>query len=147
MAILLWQAAPADEPPVAQPSAMQYERAIRVPAGSGQACAVLDAQVFPHAAPSLVDLRIFPSGAAAGAQHEVPFAMTLSEAVTEETQAARVLNLGTEHGKIVFDLEMPTRAYTDVMLNLDPSIRDFLATATVIGIDCAWSRWIARQVD
>jgi hypothetical protein len=114
---------------------MQYERAIQIPAGSGQACAVLDAQVFPHAAPSLADLRIFPSGATAGAQHEVPFAMTLSEAVTEETQAARVLNLGTEHGKIVFDLEMPTRAYTDVMLNLDPAVRDFLATATVSGSD------------
>ena len=131
LAVLLWQAAPADEPPVAQPSAMQYERAIQVPAGAGQACAVLDAQVFPHAAPSLADLRIFP----AGAQHEVPFAMTLSEAVTEETQTARVLNLGIEHGKIVFDLEMPARAYTDVMLNLDPAIRDFLATATVSGSD------------
>lgn len=135
IAILLWQAAPANEPPVAQPSAMQYERAIHVPAGTGQACAVLDAQIFPHAAPSLADLRMFPAGSGSGLSHEVPFAITLSEAVTEETQAARVLNLGSEGGKIVFDLEMPARAYTDVTLNLDPAIRDFLATATVSGSD------------
>jgi Protein of unknown function (DUF3999) len=135
LAILLWQAAAADEPPVARPDAMRYERAIHVPAGAGQACAVLDAQVFPHAAPSLADLRIFPVGAASTAQHEVPYAITLSEAVTEETQAARVLNLGSADGKIVFDLEMPARAYTDVTLNLDPAIQDFLATATVSGSD------------
>ena len=55
----------ANEPPVAQPGAMRYERAIRVPAGAGQACAVLDAPIFPHAAPSLTDLRIFPAQAAA----------------------------------------------------------------------------------
>ena len=35
LAILLWQAAAANEPPVAQPGAMQYERAIRV-AGGGR---------------------------------------------------------------------------------------------------------------
>jgi hypothetical protein len=34
--ILLWQAAGANEPPVAQPDAMRYERTIRVPAGAGQ---------------------------------------------------------------------------------------------------------------
>ena len=85
LVILLWQAAPANEPPVAQPAAMRYERAIRVPASSGQTCAVLDAQVFPHSAPSLADLRMFPT-AAAVAGHEVPFAITLSEAVTEETE-------------------------------------------------------------
>jgi hypothetical protein len=135
LVFLLWQAAPADEPPVAQPSAMQYERALQVPAGAGQACAVLDAQVFPHASPSLADLRVFPAGATAGTPHEVPFAITLSEAVTEETQAAQLLNLGTEGGKIVFDLEMPARAYTDVTLNLDPSIHDFLATAAISGSD------------
>jgi hypothetical protein len=134
LALVLWQAAGTNEPPVAQPDAMRYERAIQVPAGAGQACAVLDAQVFPHAAPSLADLRIFPAGAS-GKPHEIPYAITLSQAVTEETQAAQVLNLGSEGGRIVFDLQMPGRAYTDVMLNLDPAIRDFLATATVSGSD------------
>ena len=65
-ALLLWQTVPANEPPVARPDAMRYVRAIRIandglPAGAGQACAVLDAQIFPHAAPSLTDLRIFPA--------------------------------------------------------------------------------------
>jgi hypothetical protein len=135
LAILFWQAAAADEPPVARPDAMQYERAIKFPAGAGQACAVLDAQVFPHASPSLADLRIFPAGAVSATQHEVPYAITLSEAVTEETQTARILNLGSVDGKIVFDLEMPARAYTGVTLNLDPAVQDFLATATVSGAD------------
>src|SRR5579871_6315869 len=106
LAVMLWQAVPANEAPVARPDQMRYERAVKVAAGSGQACAALDAQIFPHATPSLTDLRIFPVSAAAGA-HEVPYAITLSEAVTEETQTAQVLNLGAEGGKITFDLEMP----------------------------------------
>ena len=122
--------------PVAQPQHMRYMRAVQMPAGSGTACAVLDAQIFPHAASSLVDLRLFP--AAAGA-HEVPYAITMSEAITEETQAARVLNLGMEGGRIAFDLEMPARAYTSVTLQLDPKAHDFIATATVTGSNTAGS--------
>jgi hypothetical protein len=136
--LLLWQTAPGNEPPVARPDAMRYERAIRVQPGVGQTCAVLDAGIFPHAAPSLSDLRIFPSQpASGGTAHEVPYAITLSEAVTEETQPARVLNLGVGSGShtIVFDLEMPARAYTGVTLDLDPAMHDFLATATVSGSD------------
>jgi hypothetical protein len=134
LAILLWQAAAANEPPVAQPQAMRYERAIRVAKGEGQACAVLDATIFPHAASSLADLRIFPVGSS-GAVHEVPYAITMSEAAMEQTDSARVLNLGTSGEKIVFDLEMPARAYTDVVLNLNPAVYDFIATATVTGLD------------
>lgn len=137
LALLLWQTAPgaSNGPPVAQPASMRYERALSLPAGTGQACAVLDAQIFPHAAPALADLRVFP--AQNGAAHEVPYAITLSEAVTEETQAARLLNAGTDSSgkKIVFDLEMPARAYTDVTLDLDPAVRNFIATATVEGAD------------
>jgi hypothetical protein len=136
-ALFFWQAVPASEPPVARPEAMRYVRTIRMPAGAtGQACAALDAQIFPHAAPSLADLRIFP---AAGG-HELPYAITMSEAVSEETEPARVLNLGSEGGKIVFDLEMPQRAYTDVTLNLDPAVHDFIATATVTGTEALGGR-------
>ena len=142
LAILLWQAGAANEPPVAQPGAMRYQRAVRVAAGAGQACAVLDAQIFPHAAPSLTDLRIFPAQAAAAgaAVHEVPYAITLSEAVSEETESARVLNLGASGATIVFDLEMPERAYTGVTLDLDPEVHDFIATATVSGSDALGGR-------
>lgn len=134
LALLLWQAGAANDPPVAQPGTMRYKRTIRVPAGAGQACAALDAQIFPHAEPSLSDLRIFPAGSSS-AEHELPYAITLSEAATEETQAARVLNLGMRDGKIAFDLEMPQRAYTGVTLELDPAVHDFLATAAVSGSD------------
>lgn len=147
LALMFWQALPAIEGPVARPDHMQYERAITVAGGAGQACAVLDAQMFPHAAPSLTDLRIFPTQAASPgspaanvAVYEVPYAITLSEAASEETESARVLNLGTSGGrsssaKIVFDLAMPERPYTGVTLDLDPQIHDFLATATVSGSD------------
>jgi hypothetical protein len=134
LGLLAWQAAgqSADQPPVAQPQHMRTMRAVQVQGAGGQACAMLDAQIFPHAAPSLADLRLFP--AAVGA-HEVPYAITMSEAVTEETQSARVLNLGMEDGRIALDLEMPTRAYTSVTLGLDPTVHDFIATATVTGSD------------
>ena len=137
LGLLLWQGVPGNEPPPANPQFMKYERALSIGAGTGQACAVLDAQIFPHAEPSLTDLRIFPTQGGTG--REVPYAITLSEAVTEETQPARVLNLGSSGssgaGRIVFDLEMPDRAYTGVTLDLDPEIHDFLATAVVTGLD------------
>jgi hypothetical protein len=132
--LFIWQAVARDEAPMARPEHMRYERAVDMPAGAGQACAILDAQIFPRAAPSLKDLRIFPSQG--GPQREVPYAITMSETMTEETQSARVLNLGTKNGlitNIVFDLEMPDRPYTEVALDLAGS--DFLATATVSGMD------------
>lgn len=135
LALLIWQAVPGKEAPVARPEYMRYERVLNIPAGEGQACAVLDAQIFPHAAPSLTDLRIFPTQ---GGGREVPYAITLSQAMTEDTQTARVLNLGgggSHGGRIVFDLEMPERAYTGVTLNIDPAVHDFLATATVSGMN------------
>jgi hypothetical protein len=136
LGFLMWQAGTADGPPVARPEHMRYEREISVAAGAGQACAALDAAVFPHAAPALTDVRIFPVGAAAGGAREVPFAVTMSEGVAEETEAAKVLNLGAgAGGTIVFDLEMPSRAYTDVALDLDPAVQDFIATATVSGMN------------
>jgi hypothetical protein len=122
---------------------MRYMRAVKVSGSTGQACAVLDAQVFPHAAPSLKDLRLFP--AAVGA-HEIPYAITMSEAVTEETQAARVLNLGSEGSRIAFDLEMPARAYTSVTLQLDPAVHDFIATAAVTGLDGLSNRGTGRSL-
>lgn len=136
-AFVLWQGVAGQEPPLAQPEYLRYERAITLPQGTGQACAVLDAGVFPHAAPSLRDVRVFPVGQAVSpgnAAHEVPFVITLSQTETEETVPVQVLNRGTAAGgKISFDLQMPGRAYSDVRLTLDG--RDFLATASVWGED------------
>ncbi|MDR3745519.1 MAG: DUF3999 family protein [Acidobacteriaceae bacterium] len=139
LALLLWQATAAN----LQPDAMRYQRTIRVAAGAGQACAVLDAAIFPHATPSLTDLRIFTLPQPNGRPQEIPYAITLSQTVSEETQPARLMSLGRgpnsaasaekESSHVVFDLAMPPRAYSDVILNLDPQIHDFLATATVSG--------------
>jgi hypothetical protein len=126
--LLFWQAA-APTPKTATDSQQysRYQRTITLPDGAGQTCAVIDARMFPHAAPSLKDVRLYQ-----GAQ-EIPYAITLSEPAQPDSAAARILNLGTRGHSIVFDLAMANRPYTDV--NLDLAGQDYLATATVTGLD------------
>ena len=123
--VVLFQLVPQ---PVASPNHFRFERVMTVPKmspGPRQACAVLDAEVFAHSSASLKDLRIFHDGV------EVPYATTLSDTLQQESEDARVLNLGVRAGRIVFDLEMPHRAYTSVALDL--AAKDFIATAEVSG--------------
>jgi len=134
----LWQTAPR---PAAAPVHLRYQRSVNlapVPAGTQtgtqigtQTCAVLDAPVFPHAAPSLRDLRLFTGPP--GSQTELAYATTLSESQQQESEDARIFNLGLRNGHILFDLEMPHRPYTG--LTLDLAARDFIATALVSGSD------------
>jgi len=116
--------------PAAEPRYLHYKRSVDTPAGArGQACAVLDASVFAHAlSRSGNDLRLFADGI-----RETPFALVENEPQPADVQTATVLNLGMRNGDIVFDLEMPQRAYTDVTLKLNA--KDFLATAKVSGSD------------
>jgi Protein of unknown function (DUF3999) len=125
LALLLWQATPGTEPAAADPQYMRYQRLVTAPGASGQSCVVIDPQLFPHAAPSLKDLRLYQGG------HEVPYATTLSESQQPDSDTAQVRNLGLRGRNIVFDVEMPNRPYTEIMLDL--SGHDFLATATVSG--------------
>jgi hypothetical protein len=125
LAILLWQAAPGPETSTADQHFLRYRRTVSLPSGPGQTCAVIDPQIFPHAAPSLKDLRLYQDG------HEVPYAITLSEPQQPDSDTAQIRNLGLRGHNIVFDVEMPNRPYTDVTLNL--AGQDFLATATVSG--------------
>ncbi len=125
LGLLLWQATPGTEPATASPQYFHYQRAVTVSAGTGQSCAVIDPQIFPHSAPSLKDLRLYQDG------REVPYAITLSAPQQPDSDTARVLNLGLRHRDIVFDLEMPNRPYTEIALDL--AGHDFLATATVSG--------------
>lgn len=120
LALLLWQATPESTNP-------QYLRYLRTvaPSAPGQSCAVIDPQLFPHAAPSLKDLRLFQG------THEVPYAITLSEPQQPDSDTATIRNLGLRGRSVVFDLEMPNRPYTE--LDLDLAGHDFLATATVSG--------------
>jgi len=123
LALLLWQAAPAPEAADAQ--YLRYQRTITPPVTSGQSCAVIDPQLFPHAAASLKDLRLFQG------THELPYAITLSEPQQPDSDTATIRNLGLRGRNIAFDLEMPNRPYTE--LDLDLAGHDFLATATVSG--------------
>ncbi|WP_263419526.1 hypothetical protein [Terriglobus albidus] len=115
----------ASSAPSPQPSDFRYQRRLTAPsvAGADQACAVLDSDVFAHAAPALRDLRLF-SG-----RQEVPYATTVSEPATPEAEPARVLNLAAQGHSVVFDLVMPGHPYTEIELNLDA--KDFLAAAKV----------------
>ena len=115
--------------PAAAPDHLRWQRAISLqPGAGGQACAVLDANVFAHAAGrSANDLRLFANGS------EVPFVLSESEPAAADVVAATVQNLGMQNGDIVFDLAMPARAYTTVDLKI--AAKDFIATAKVSGSD------------
>lgn len=138
MVVLLWQAdfgAPGAGPvSVADPQHLRYERSITVPAGAaGDTCAVLDASVYADAGNwSEGDLRVFRH-AGAGKEEEVPFAVSYSEAQPTDAVNARVQNLRLQRGEIVFDLEMPQRAYT--VVDLDLAAKNFIATVEVSGSD------------
>jgi Protein of unknown function (DUF3999) len=123
LALLFWQTMP--EPATADPQYFRYERTVTVDSGSGQSCAVIDPQIFPHAGASLKDLRLYRNG------REVPYAITLSVPQQAESDMARILNAGLKGRNVVFDVEMPNRPYTEITLDL--AGQDFLATATVSG--------------
>jgi len=121
---LLWQATPRVAP---EPRHFQFARSIEVhPGATGRVCAALDGTVYAHS-PALTDIRLY-SGT--NNPQEVPYALLTSQA-TAASESAKVLNLGQRAGKIVFDLEMPTRAFSTVHLKL--AGQNFLATATVTG--------------
>jgi hypothetical protein len=112
LALLLWQATPGSAPVTANPQYLRYQRAVTVAGDSGQSCAVVDPQIFPRAAASLKDLRLYQDG------REVPYAITLSEPQQPDSDTARVRNLGLRGRNVVFDLEMPNRPYTEITLDL-----------------------------
>lgn len=122
--LLFWQASPGPDT-AANQQYSRYQRTLSLPSGPGQSCAVIDPNIFPHAASSLKDLRLYQDG------RELPYAITLSEPEQPDSDTAQVRNLGLRGRNIVFDVEMPNRPYTDVILEL--AGQDFIATATVSG--------------
>ena len=129
LALFFWQAASVNTAQTADPHYFRYDRSVAAPS-AGQTCAVLDAPIFAHAAASLKDLRLY-EGIGTPTPREVPYAITLSEPVQPDSAPARVVNLGLRNGSIVFDLAMPSRPYTEVMLDL--AGQDYIATADVSG--------------
>lgn len=126
--LLFWQATP---PPVVPASHFRYQRAIKLSPSPAvdQACAILDADVFAHASSSLKDVRLYSDHA------EIPYTTTVSEPLQQDSEDARILNLRTQNGHILFDLEMPHRPYTG--LSLDLAAHDYIAKATVSGSSAA----------
>lgn len=117
----------------AAPQVFRYERAVGLPpAAQGQSCVVLDAPVFAHTGGELSGLRMYRRDAAAGMK-DVPFVTTESGEAGQQEEQARVMNLGRKGRALVFDLAMPHRAYTDVVLDLDA--QDFTGQAKVSGGD------------
>ncbi len=117
---------------LADPQHLRYVRSLTLPHGaSGVACTVLDASVYAHTASSSADdLRVFRADAHKKPQ-EVPFVVNYSEAQPTDAQTATVRNLTLHKGNLIFDLDMPRRAYTQVDLQL--AAQNFLATAEVSG--------------
>ena len=130
VAALLWQMASVSAGPISDPRHLRYERAVALPDGSaGQACVMLDATVFAHAATeSLNDLRLYAKNSGV----EVPFTLTESETQHPEEESTQVRNVEGRNGDVSFDIVMPSRPYTDVVLDL--AAKDFLATAQVYGV-------------
>ena len=107
---------------------LRYERLIVVE-HSGQTCVVLNPNLYAHASPSLADLRLYTN---AGTR-EIPYVLLESGSLQSEPSPAQLLNL-RQLGKVVsFDLRMPERAYTDVILTLSSQSanQNFVARAVV----------------
>ena len=120
--------------PLAEPRHLKYERSLMLPPRvSGAACAVLDANVYAHAASwSEGDLRVFRA-TDLKKDEEIPFVVSYSEAQPTDAVTATVQNLSLRDGEIAFDLAMPKRAYTVVDLRL--AAQNFIARADVSGSD------------
>lgn len=135
LALMLWQTDLRNMQVVEpQPQYFGYQRSV-VPDAAGPNCAVIDAATFAHAGSSLKDLRLYPRETGA---RDIPYAITLSEPEQPDTDPAGVLNLGSSGDRIVFDLAMPARPYTSVVLDLAGT--DFIASAVVTGVDAPGHR-------
>ena len=133
-AVLLWQSGPMQVDLIsADPQQMRYERQLALPTGAdGWACAVLDADVFAHAASrSSDDLRVFRSDEAVR-DVEVPFAFGESEAQPDEVVLALPSAVQVRGNRMSFNLAMPARAYSTIDLQL--RARNFDGIATVTGL-------------
>ena len=104
----------------------RYERPIQLPAQpSGQACVVIDAEVFARASLHLNDLRLYGNGV------ETPFVVRIATAVQGSEKPVPLLNAGVSGGQTVVDAELPDTHYSDLRLTV--KAQNFIATVTVWG--------------
>jgi len=104
----------------------RYERPVQVQAQqAGQACFVIDPEVFAHAAPHLADLRLY------GNSSEIPYTIRVASAVAGSEKIIPLLNTGIRDGQTVFDAELQNTHYSDLQLTINA--QNFIATVTVTG--------------
>jgi hypothetical protein len=104
----------------------RYERPIQVPAQqAGQACLVIDPEIFTHSAPQLADLRLYANGA------ETPYTIREAKSIAGREEMISLLNAGVRNGQTVFDAELPGGHYSDLQLAV--TAQDFIATVVVTG--------------
>ncbi len=105
---------------------LRYERPVQVQAQqAGQACFVIDPEVFAHAATHLADLRLY------GNSTEVPYTIRVAMAVAGSEKIIPLLNAGIREGQTVFDAELQNTRYSDLQLTINA--QNFIATVTVTG--------------
>ena len=134
VALLLLAAVATQPAPTPRLAAFRILRPLTLAEASGDdepdACAVLDADVFAHADPSLSDLRLFSAGP--GESQELPYALTLSRTAST-TDPAPIENVHTRSmDRVSLDLAMPARPYSS--LDLDLRAQNFIASARVLGL-------------
>jgi hypothetical protein len=115
-----------------------YERAVTVPATTGQHYLVVDESIWQHARPTLSDIRLYDG------DREIPYALGVEAGGTEiQKQTIRILQPGTLGGKTQFLLDMSALAEYD-RIQLTLGARDFVARAAVEGQDdphgSAWTK-------
>jgi len=98
---------------------------LNTPQAQLQTCVALDATMFEHASPQLMDLRLYR-----GTQ-ETPFVLRTSASAMEEKRTIQPINLGRRNGRVAFDVFMPGGSYSDIELSLDA--QDFIASVDVSG--------------
>jgi len=116
---------------IAQPEQryFRYTRRLQLPAQQKvpQTCALIDPAIYAHAAPQLADLRLYQGA------REVAYVIASDESTTAAYPRNEPLNLGLRHGKVVFDVKMPGGPYSDVWLDLDPAVQNFVLSVDVSG--------------
>lgn len=114
--------------PVVKPEVkyFRYERKVEnTPQQARQTCVAIRPGIFVHAAPGLVDLRLYHGGV------ETPYILRKAEPAASADQNVALLNLGRRGGQTVFDAAMPAGEYSDVAL--DVTGQNFIATVEVAG--------------
>ncbi len=103
----------------------RYEKPLAGVTKAGQTCVALDAGIYAHATPGLVDLRLYRDG------KETPYAMREAAPAEQQQPEIAPLNLGHKGPHTTFEAVMPEGQYSDV--ELDIAAKDFIATVAVTG--------------